>query len=385
MRMACFFVRDASQRRAPAAMVCLAAMVSQKRKLRRQRLRRHLSSTLEHLRRYWHYKSVNDRENQAAGKHIPPSGDRRIGARGGWRFAEYCRDVYLDFFPDGALWDEDDLPLFNFDIDASATRWFYTACLDGDASVNQSHPNRVFKRFPEIAAHNSVLKSAVLELKQQLHGFASTVEASGKESWLYDPFAHRGGVFMAWNGYASGQDYARRSASIEESARSENGSRLEAREFLKRDCVRDPHVKGVLATDGRLRYVRIHNSFDPVVGADVWNDHRGDSINVITSCPYCLTDLAFAYFSKRVTHFAAFLIPERVAGLEEMQTEAVKFFFRYVERENRLGVIPCGKRNCRMLWIIIFKNRAWRSKLLHHKYYGWHGGAGPGRPKVSTD
>ena len=132
-------------------MVCLAAMVSQKRKLRRQRLRRHLSSTLEHLRRYWHYKSVNDRENQAAGKHIPPSGDRRIGARGGWRFAEYCRDVYLDFFPDGALWDEDDLPLFNFDIDASATRWFYTACLDGDASVNQSHPNRVFKRFPEIA------------------------------------------------------------------------------------------------------------------------------------------------------------------------------------------------------------------------------------------
>mmetsp|Transcript_7366 Transcript_7366/g.30652 ORF Transcript_7366/g.30652 Transcript_7366/m.30652 type:complete len:188 (+) Transcript_7366:812-1375(+) len=187
-------------------------MVSQLRKLRKQRVRRHLSSTLEQLEVYWYYKSVNDRENQLAGKHIPPSGDRRIGARGGWYFPEYCRDVYLDFFPDRALWDEDGLPEFDFDIDACGRQWFDTACLDGDASVNQSHPSRVFDRFPETAAHNSVLKSAVLELKQQLHGFATAVEASGKESWLYDPFAHRGGVFMAWNGYVSGQDYARRSA-----------------------------------------------------------------------------------------------------------------------------------------------------------------------------
>jgi len=44
-------------------------------------------------------------------------------------------------------------------------------------------------------------------------------------------------------------------------------------------------MKVTMTKDPRVDYHRIQRSLDPVVGAEVWEDHRGENVNFITA-PY---------------------------------------------------------------------------------------------------
>jgi len=118
-------------------------------------------------------------------------------------------------------------------------------------------------------------------------------------------------------------------------------------------------MKVTMTKDPRVDYHRIQNSLDPVVGAEVWEDHRGENVNIITAPPRDVIEFSFMYFSKRVTQFAAFLIPKSYLFDEDWPKERT-FFINYVAATGRLAIIQL--EDC--WWIIIFKTSAWRSKLL---------------------
>lgn len=133
-------------------------------------------------------------------------------------------------------------------------------------------------------------------------------------SCLYDPFAAQGHIFTEWEGFSSNQAYAR-GALCDERKNDANRSIWEACEFVRGYCAGNKDMKRTMIKDPRVDYHRIQNSLDPVVGAEVWEDHRGENVNVITSPPRDLIDFSFMYFSKRVSQFAAFLIPETETNL----------------------------------------------------------------------
>ena len=143
-------------------------------------------------------------------------------------------------------------------------------------------------------------------------------------------------------------------------------------------------MKETMTTDPIVDHHRIQNSLDPVVGAEVWDEN----VNIITAPPRDVIEFSFMYFSKRVTQFAAFLIPKNYLFDEDWPKKRT-FFINYVAATGRLAIIQL--EDC--WWINIFKTSARRSKLLgrQNKFYlkfnglWFKGGVGPGRPKLSED
>jgi hypothetical protein len=362
------------------------------RNLRKQNLARRMSNLRDHLKVYWKYRRAGDQANQDAGKHIPISRHRREGAqrkdtrKDRAALIEYCYCVALDFFPDKTVWDEDGTPLFDFDLHEVGKRWYAAADLGGDAVYRQRHP-KACVRFHGVQANISQVRKAVRVLKEALRGFPELEESPRARSCLYEPFAAQGHIFTEWDGFKSNQGYAR-NALCDERLNDANRSIWEACEFVRGYCAGNKDMKVTMTKDPRVDYHRIQNSLDPVVGAEVWEDHRGENVNIITAPPRDVIEFSFMYFSKRVTQFAAFLIPKSYLFDEDWPKERT-FFINYVAATGRLAIIQL--EDC--WWIIIFKTSAWRSKLLgrQNKFYlkfnglSFKGGVGPGRPKLSED
>jgi hypothetical protein len=81
------------------------------------------------------------------------------------------------------------------------------------------------------------------------------------------------------------------------------------------------------------------------------------------------------------------LIPEtflkREEGEEVRWPSQIKYFLEYVDKEERLAVLPCAE-NDHLYWWVVFKGRKVRSLLLGEGgsvFYGLKGGRGRGRPR----
>ena len=369
------------------------------RKQEQQRFARDLADILPEHTLYWETRRENDDRNQLAGKHLPPSGKHARNARfphhHSATLVKHCRRIFEDFFPDRAL--RDNPP--DIDLDHLALKWCGTAELLGDARFRGPKRSReVMLRFgwdsdgKVDVGQTNLLKTAVRFLKENLKGYAAIEARTPGYCTLYDPFASRCFIALTWQGFATYSEYtdACRDAASRTSRSPWVSSTWINQEFVysnlvtsreTRECMRDDNVF--------LRYERMVNPFDPCISAPLWKDLSGcgKAMNVVCSPPVAVIDVAFFFFSKRVSHFAAFLIPEtflkREEGEEVRWPSQIKYFLEYVDKEERLAVLPCAE-NDHLYWWVVFKGRKVRSLLLGKGgsvFYGLKGGRGRGRPR----
>jgi hypothetical protein len=230
----------------------------------------------------------------------------------------HCRRIFEDFFPDRAL--RDNPPDIN--LDELAYEWCGTADLMGDARFRAPKRSRhSCVRFgwdsegKVDVGQTNLLKMAVRFLKETLKGYAAIEARTPGYCTLYGPFASRCFIALTWLGFATYTDYvaACRDAASRTSRSPWVSSPWINQEFVYANLVTSPEVRECMREDNVfLNYARMVNPFDPCISAPLWKEYRGveKAINVVCSPPRDVIDTAFFFFSKRVSHFAAFLIPE---------------------------------------------------------------------------
>ena len=368
------------------------------RKQKQNRFARELAVILPQHTLYWETRRKNDDRNQIARRHLPPSGMNARNARfpvgHSGTLVNHCRRIFEDFFPDRAL--RDNPPDIN--LDELADEWCGTADLTGDARF----------RAPKRCRHSCVrfgldsegkvdvgqtnlLKMAVRFLKETLKGYAAIETRTPGYCTLYDPFASRCFIALTWLGFATYTEYvgACRHAASRTSRSPWVSSTWINQEMVYANLVTSQEVRECMREDNVfLSYARMVNPFDPCISAPLWKEYRGvgKAINVVCSPPRDVIDVAFFFFSKRVSNFAAFLIPETFLKREESEEarwpSQLKYFLEYVDREERLAVLPCAEIE-HLYWWVVFKGRKVRSSLLGEGgsiFYGLKGGRGRGRP-----
>ena len=322
---------------------------------------------------YWDCRLLNDKINQDAGKHIPPSGYRRVYAQRNdspamtHALLKWAESFFTLSLKESELYDE------HGDVHPSLEKlgqhFYNTASLGGDAEFRTKHAT-VLERFPKQPEHLKQLRDAVSALRDRLPGFAGL--ETKERCRLYDPFAGHCYIPIYWRGFQTAQAYAREFQEHEHLS----DTHWIAAELVYGNCVRDAKVKEALKKDARMTYRRVLNSLDPVAGKSVFDDSKRDgytSINIVTSPPFDLNDAALFFFSKRSSQFAAFLIQGSFFDTKrgKPHTQARDRFWNAVQKAGRVAVIPrVAPFNSQfqddksLQWVIIFKTSAWRSKLM---------------------
>ena len=343
------------------------------RRNRRQQLWRAVNRAREDLESYWKYRLLNDTINQDARRHIPPSGHRRIHAQRNDSSAltkalyKWAESMFTLGVKEHELYNNEGN--LHTSLEKLAEHFYDMASLSGDAEFRTRHA-KVLKRFPTHPEHKKQLKVAVNILKDCLQGLGALEEK--EKCRLYDPFAGHCYIPFYWRGFATAQAYAR---GFEDEAHA-NDTPWVAAELVYKNCVPNHDVKTALEGDARLQYHRVLNSLDPVAGNKVFNDSKKDgdtSINIITSPPFDLNDAALCFFSKKCSQFAAFLIQGSFfdTKMGRSWTQARETWWKAVQKEGRVAVIPHVapfnspfQKEKSLQWVIIFKHRQWRSKLM---------------------
>ena len=344
-----------------------------KRRNRAQQLWRAVNCARVELEPYWKYRLMNDWINQDAGKHIPPSGLRRVCAQRNdstdltKALLKWAESMFTLSVKESELYD--DKGNLHTSSEILSQHLYDMASLRGDAEFRTKHAT-VLQRFPTRAEHQKQLRVAVNQLRERLPGFGTLQET--ERCRLYDPFAGHCYIPMYWRGFKNAQAYAREFGDGTHTSDTD----WIAAELVYGNCVKNDKVKKALEEDAHMEYHRVLNSLDPVAGIKVFDDSKRDgytSINIITSPPFDLNDAALFFFSKRCSQFAAFLVQASFFETKQGRawTQAREVWWQSMLKQKRVAVIPKVapfnspfQKEKYLQWVIIFKSKEWRSKLM---------------------